>query len=116
MNRLAPDDRGGGIFDIAEPEVRIEPHILGLCPELAQVPGPGIVGREGKQQLISRGHGRVVDVGIDEEVQILRPSFDIQILVLVDAVDVDRLVRCGRRQELHDAHSTAMAAPGLIEP
>ena len=75
-------------LDVAEPDVRVEAHVLRLRAELGDPRRPGVVGREREERGVERVHRLALEVAIHDEAHVLRAGLDIG-LDLLDAGDAD---------------------------
>src|SRR4029079_1224571 len=72
-DRLAADPLRGDALDVAEPEVRVQPALLRLTPQLLDAPRAGVVRGKGEQPLVQVVHRLALEERVADEAHVLDP-------------------------------------------
>src|SRR4249919_455544 len=79
LHGLASDPLGGNPLDVVEPDVRVQPALLGFTAQLTKASGPAVVGGKREQLLVQRVDRLVGKVLVDGEPDVLDAGVDVRV-------------------------------------
>ena len=103
LNGFLADILGRNIFDVAEPNVRIESLRLGLLAKLINAGRTCVVGSKCEQQLVRAVHLRILEVLVNHESKVLHSGVDVIVSISLDIPYAHGWVGSSTRFDLHHA-------------